>query len=56
MHFKQGACARVILMYLIMLDIRLMILEHKTKRGEDCPGPGIAKKYIKFLSNETSFM
>ena len=28
----------------------------QTKRVEDCPGPGIAKKYIKFLSNKTSFM
>ena len=29
--------------------------QNKTRR-EDCPGPGIAKKYIKFLRNKTSFV
>ena len=33
LHFKEGACTPGILMYLIMLDIRLMISEPKTKRG-----------------------
>ena len=33
-----------------------MISDYKTKPGEDCPGAGIAKKYIKFLCNKTSFV